>query len=129
MFGVKPEMIIKGGFICASRMGDANASIPTPQPVVYTKMFGAHGLAVKRCCATFTSKAAAENGIAEALGLERMVLPVSHCRTIGKSSMKFNDRTGSILVDPETYQVTVDGEEITCKSASVLPLAQRYFLF
>ena len=129
MFGVKPEMIIKGGFICASRMGDANASIPTPQPVVYTKMFGAHGLAVKRCCATFTSKAAAENGIAEALGLERMVLPVSHCRTIGKSSMKLNDRTGSILVDPETYQVTVDGEEITCKSASVLPLAQRYFLF
>ncbi len=129
MFGVKPEMIIKGGFICASRMGDANASIPTPQPVVYTKMFGAHGLAVKRCCATFTSKAAVQNGIAETLGLERMVLPVSGCRTIRKSSMKFNDRTGNIEVDPETYRVTVDGEEITCQAAQTLPLAQRYFLF
>lgn len=129
MFGVKPEMIIKGGFICASKMGDANASIPTPQPVVYTKMFGAHGLAVKRCCITFTSKAAAKSGIAEALGLERMVLPVSDCRNIGKSSMKFNDRTGSIVVDPETYRVTVDGEDITCEAADTLPLTQRYYLF
>lgn len=129
MFGVKPEMIIKGGFICASRMGDANASIPTPQPVIYTKMFGAYGLAVKRCCATFTSKAAVRNGIQEALGLQRMILPVSNCRNIGKSSMKFNDRTGKICVDPETYQVTVDGESITCESASSLSLAQRYYLF
>ena len=128
-FGVKPEMIIKGGFICASKMGDANASIPTPQPVVYTKMFGAHGLAVKRCCATFVSKAAAESNIGERLGLGRRILPVSDCRSIGKSDMKFNNNTGNIEVDPETYTVTVDGEKITCEPAGELSLAQRYFLF
>ncbi len=129
MFGVKPEMIIKGGFICASKMGDANASIPTPQPVVYTKMFGAYGLAVKHCCADFVSKVSAENGIAEKLGLERMILPVENCRNIGKKDMKFNDRTGEIKVDPETYTVTVDGEKITCDSAEELPLTQKYYLF
>ncbi len=129
MFGVKPEMIIKGGFICASKMGDANASIPTPQPVVYTKMFGADGLAVKRCCATFTSEAACSSGIADRLGLQRMILPVRNCRTIGKKDMRFNDRTGDIRVDPECYQVTVDGEKITCEHVSELPLAQKYYLF
>lgn len=128
-FGVKPEMIIKGGFICAAKMGDANASIPTPQPVVYTKMFGSHGLAVKRCCATFVSKAAADDNIGEKLGLERKVLPVSNCRGIGKSDMKFNSNTGNIEVHPETYTVTVDGKKITCEPADELPLAQRYFLF
>lgn len=129
MFGVKPEMIIKGGFICASKMGDANASIPTPQPVVYTKMFGAEGLAVKRCCATFVSKAAMENGIAEKLDLQRIVLPVKDCRSIGKKDMRFNDRTGDIKVDPENYRVTVDGEEIICEAAEKLPLTQKYYLF
>ncbi len=129
MFGAKPEMIIKGGFICASRMGDANASIPTPQPVVYTKMFGAAGLAVKRSCVTFTSKAAADGGIAERLGLARAVLPVSHCRDIGKKCMRFNDRTGDIRVDPETYRVTVDGEPVTCEAEEKLPLTQLYYLF
>lgn len=129
MFGVKPEMIIKGGFICASKMGDANASIPTPQPVVYTKMFGAEGLAVKRCCATFVSKAAMENGIAEKLDLQRIVLPVKNCRSIGKKDMRFNDRTGDIKVDPENYRVTVDGEEIICEAAEKLPLTQKYYLF
>lgn len=129
MFGVKPEMIIKGGFICASKMGDANASIPTPQPVVYTKMFGAEGLAVKRCCATFVSKAAMENGIAEKLDLQRIVLPVKNCRSIGKKDMRFNDRTGDIKVDPENYHVTVDGEEIICEAAEKLPLTQKYYLF
>lgn len=129
MFGVKPEMIIKGGFICASKMGDANASIPTPQPVVYTKMFGAEGLAVKRCCATFVSKAAMENGIAEKLDLHRIVLPVKDCRSIGKKDMRFNDRTGDIKVDPENYHVTVDGEEIICEAAENLPLTQKYYLF
>ncbi len=128
-FGVKPEMIVKGGFICASKMGDANASIPTPQPVVYTKMFGADGLAVKRCCATFVSRAAADGNIGEKLGLERKILPVSNCRKIGKSDMRFNDKTGNIEVDPETYTVTVDGEKIICEPAGELPLAQRYFLF
>lgn len=129
MFGVKPEMIIKGGFICASKMGDANASVPTPQPVVYTKMFGANGLAAKRCCATFVSKAAADDGIAERLSLQRMVLPVKNCRNIGKKDMRFNDRTGDIRVDPENYHVTVDGEEISCEAAEKLPLTQKYFLF
>ncbi|MDO4173166.1 MAG: urease subunit alpha [Eubacteriales bacterium] len=129
MFGVKPEMIIKGGFITASKMGDANASIPTPQPVVYTNMFGAHGLARKHTCITFVSKAAAENGIKERLGLDRTVLPVENCRKIGKKSMKFNDRTGDIQVDPETYSVTVDGEDITCEAAKELPLTQKYYLF
>lgn len=129
MFGAKPEMIIKGGFICASRMGDANASIPTPQPVIYTKMFGAEGLAKKRTCISFVSKAAADSGIAERLGLQKLVLPVKNCRDIGKKDMRFNDRTGDIKVDPETYSVTVDGESITCKAADSLPLTQRYFLF
>lgn len=129
MFGVKPEMIIKGGFICASKMGDANASIPTPQPVVYTKMFGANGLAVKRCCVTFVSKAAADDGIAERLSLQRIVLPVKKCRNIGKKDMRYNDRTGDIRVDPENYRVTVDGEEISCDAAEKLPLTQKYYLF
>lgn len=129
MFGVKPEMIIKGGFICASKMGDANASIPTPQPVVYTKMFGADGLAVKRCCATFTSAFAAGEGIKERLSLERMILPVKNCRNISKKDMRFNDVTGDIQVDPECYSVTVNGENITCKAADKLPLTQKYYLF
>ncbi|MGN1119230.1 MAG: urease subunit alpha [Oscillospiraceae bacterium] len=129
MFGVKPEMIIKGGFICASRMGDANASIPTPQPVVYTKMFGAHGLAVKRCCATFVSKAAKDNGIDKKLDLKRIILPVKNCRNIGKGDMRFNDVMGDIKVDPENYHVTVDGVEISCKAAEKLPLTQKYYLF
>lgn len=129
MFGVKPEMIIKGGFICASKMGDSNASIPTPQPVVYTKMFGGYGLAVKRCCADFVSKASLDHGIAQKLSLERMVLPVSNCRNIGKKDMKFNDIIADIQVDPETYTVTVDGEKIACDAAEVLPLTQKYYLF
>lgn len=129
MFGVKPEMIIKGGFICASKMGDANASIPTPQPVVYTKMFGAHGLAVKRSCISFVSAVAADKGIKERLGLERIVLPVKNCRNIGKKDMRYNDRTGDIKVDPENYRVTVDGEHITCEAAEKLPLTQKYYLF
>jgi urease subunit alpha len=129
MFGVKPEMIIKGGFITASKMGDANASIPTPQPVVYTNMFGAHGLARKHTCITFVSKSAAEAGIKEKLGLSRIVLGVENCRNIGKKDMKFNDRTGDIQVNPETYHVTVDGEDISCEAADKLPLTQRYYLF
>ena len=129
MFGVKPEMIIKGGFITASKMGDANASIPTPQPVVYTNMFGAHGLARKRTCITFVSKAAVDSGIKERLGISRIVVPVENCRNIGKKDMKFNDRTGDIKVDPETYHVSVDGEDITCEPAKELPLTQKYYLF
>ncbi|MGN0605521.1 MAG: urease subunit alpha [Oscillospiraceae bacterium] len=129
MFGVKPEMIIKGGFITAAKMGDANASIPTPQPVIYTKMFGGYGLAMKRCCASFVSGQAFSDGIAEKLSLQKMVLPVSNCRNIGKKDMKFNDTTGNIEVDSETYTVTVDGKKITCEAAKSLPLTQKYYLF
>jgi len=129
LFGAKPEMIIKGGFIIASKMGDANASIPTPQPVVYTKMFGASDLARKRTCITFVSGVAAKSGIARRLGLNRVVLPVKNCRKLSKADMRFNDRTGDIKVDPETYTVTVDGEKITCEPAKSLALARRYWLF
>lgn len=129
MFGVKPDMIIKGGFILASKMGDANASIPTPQPVVYTKMFGGHGLAKKRTCVTFVSKIAYENDIKGRLSLERQILPVHNCRNIGKKDMKNNDVIADIQVNPETYEVRVNGEKITCEPADKLSLAQRYYLF
>ncbi len=129
MFGVKPDMIIKGGFIIASKMGDANASIPTPQPVVYTKMFGGYGLARKRTCITFVSQAAIENGIKEKLSLQRQVLPVHDCRKIEKKDMKNNDVIADIQVNPENYEVRVDGELISCEAAEELPMAQRYFLF
>lgn len=129
MFGVKPDMIIKGGFIIASKMGDANASIPTPEPVVYTDMFGAYGLARANTCISFVSKAAYDDGIKERLGLKRQVLPVSHCRDIGKRDMKNNDVIADIDVNPENYEVRVDGELVTCEAADELALTQKYFLF
>ena len=129
LFGVKPEMIVKGGFIIASRMGDANASIPTPQPVVYTRMFGAYGLARKNTCITFVSEAAFHAGIKEKLSLQRQVLPVGNCRSIGKKNMKNNDVLADIQVNPENYDVRVNGEKISCEAAGELPLAQRYYLF
>lgn len=129
MFGVKPDMIIKGGFIIASKMGDANASIPTPEPVVYTDMFGAYGLARANTCISFVSKAAYDDGIKERLGLKRQVLPVSHCRDIGKRDMKNNDVIADIDVNPENYEVRVDGELITCEAAEELALTQKYFMF
>ncbi|MFI3312784.1 MAG: urease subunit alpha, partial [Eubacteriales bacterium] len=128
-FGVKPDIILKGGFICAAKMGDANASIPTPQPVIYRNMFGAHGLAKYTTCATFMSKAAIENGVPEKLGLKKMVLPVSGCRTVTKKDLIHNDKTPKIHVDPETYHVTVDGELIKSEAAQTLPLTQLYYLF
>jgi len=129
LFGAKPEMIIKGGYIIAAKMGDANASIPTPQPVIYRNMFGASDLARKRTCVTFVSGAAAKSGIGKRLGLDRIVLPVKNCRKLSKADMRFNDRTGDIKVDPETYTVTVDGKKITCDPAESLSLARRYWLF
>lgn len=129
MFGVKPYMIIKGGFIIASKMGDANASIPTPQPVIYTKMFGAYGLARSNSCITFVSKVAKENGIKERLGLKRRVEAVSDCRTIGKKDMRNNNIIAKIDVNPETYEVRVDGKIVTCKVAEELALTQKYYLF
>lgn len=129
MFGVKPELIIKNGFICASRMGDANASIPTPQPVIYKEMFGAKGQAVNQTAVTFVSQYAYEHGIKETLGLKRSILPVKNCRDIGKKDMIHNDRIAKLEVDPETYTVKVDGEEIHCEPMEELSMAQRYFLF
>ncbi|MGZ5248147.1 MAG: urease subunit alpha, partial [Flavitalea sp.] len=128
-FGVKPELIIKGGFIIAGRMGDPNASIPTPQPVIYRHMFGAFGKALQNTCYTFVSKASLENGVIEKYGLNKMVAAVKNCRNISKKDLIHNDQTPQIDVDPENYDVRVDGEIITCEPASVLPLAQRYFLF
>jgi len=129
MFGVKPEMIIKGGFIISSRMGDANASIPTPQPIIYKNMFGAFGKAKYGTCVTFVSKASMESGFIERIGLQKNVLPVQRCRNISKKDMVHNNATPKIEVDPETYEVKVDGEIITCEPLKVLPMAQRYFLF
>ena len=129
MFGVKPYMIIKGGFITAARMGDANASIPTPQPVVYTKMFGAIGQAKCSTCITFVSQAALLLGVKERLGLKRQVAAVKNCRNIGKKDMKNNDTIADIEVNPETYEVRVNGQKITCEAAKTLPLTQLYYLF
>jgi urease subunit alpha len=128
-FGVKPDIIIKGGFISWSVMGDANASIPTPQPVLYRPMFGSFGGATAATSLLFTSQAALEAGLPEQLGLKKIPVAVEHCRTIGKADMKHNDATPVIEVDPETYEVRADGALLTCEPADVLPLAQRYFLF
>jgi len=128
-FGIKPDMVIKGGMITASKMGDGNASIPTCEPVVYQHMFGAHGRAKYESCLTFVSKAAMANDVKEAYGLEKTVVPVSNCRHIGKSDMQFNNRAPEITVNPETYEVRVDGEKITSKAAEKLPLTQLYNLF
>jgi urease subunit alpha len=129
MFGAKPEMVIKGGMIIASRMGDPNASIPTPQPVIYRHMFGAAGKALFNTCATFVSQISLEKKIVQQYGLQKIILPVKNCRNIGKKDMVHNDATPHIEVNPENYQVKVDGFAITCEPMKVLPLAQRYFLF
>jgi urease subunit alpha len=128
-FGVKPDLVLKLGTIAAAQMGDPNASIPTPQPVHYRPMFGGFGKAMTASSITFVSKAAIEAGIAERLRLDRVVLPVEDCRTIGKKDMVLNDAMPVIEVDPETYEVRADGELLTCEPADVLPMAQRYFLF
>jgi urease subunit alpha len=128
-FGVKPEIVIKGGFIAWSVMGDANASIPTPQPVLYRPMFGAFGRATQTTSLTLVSQAALEREIPKQLGLEKTTVAVAHCRDIGKSDMIHNDATPNIEVDPETYEVRADGELLTCEPLQILPMAQRYFLF
>jgi urease subunit alpha len=128
-FGVKPEMIIKGGFIAWSVMGDANASIPTPQPVLYRPMFGSFGGATAATSLTFVSKAALEEEIPTKLGLKKTAVAAEKCRTIKKDDMIHNAAMPTIEVDPETYEVRADGELLTCEPAEVLPLAQRYFLF
>jgi urease subunit alpha len=128
-FGVKPEVIIKGGSIVAAQMGDPNASIPTPQPVHYRPMFGAFGKALTASSLVFVSKAALRGGLRRKLGVEKQFVAVEHTRDIGKKHMVHNAATPAIKVDPETYEVTADGELLTCAPADVLPMAQRYFLF
>jgi urease subunit alpha len=128
-FGVKPDLVIKGGSIAAAPMGDPNASIPTPQPVHYRPMFGAFGKALTASSVVFVSKAAAKGKLRERLGVEKAFVAVEHTRDISKKSMVHNGATPDITVDPETYEVTADGELLTCAPAEVLPMAQRYFLF
>jgi len=128
-FGVKPEMVVKGGFIAWAAMGDPNASIPTPQPVLYRPMFGALGRAVGSTALTFVSAAALADGVPQRLGLHRRAVAVSRCRGLGKRDMIHNDALPRIEVDPQTYQVRADGTLLTCEPARVLPMAQRYFLF
>lgn len=128
-FGVKPDMIVKGGMIAHSIMGDPNASIPTPQPVLYRPMFASFGQAVSGTSITFLSKAAYEAGIHKEIGLKKIVKTVSNIRNLTKKDMKLNGETPVIEVDPQTYEVTVDGDLITCEPAENLPMAQRYFLF
>jgi len=128
-FGVKPDMVIKLGTIAAAQMGDPNASIPTPQPVHYRPMFGAFGKSLTQSSVTFVSQASVNAGIAERLGVERTLLPVHNTRAVTKESMIHNSALPKIEVDPETYEVRADGELLTCEPATVLPMAQRYFLF
>lgn len=126
-FGVKPEMVLKGGMIAWAGMGDLNASIPTPQPVRYRPMFGA--FVPRASCVTFVSQAAFSGGVAATLGLAKPVVAVQNTRAVGKRDMVLNSALPHIQVDPETYRVTADGEALVCEPATELPMAQRYFLF
>jgi urease subunit alpha len=128
-FGVKPELVIKGGAIAWAQMGDANASIPTPQPQHMRPMFGNYGGAVGATTLTFVSQAAHQGGIGDRLGLTKQVVPVANTRQLSKRDMKLNDLLPTMEVDPETYAVRANGELLTCEPATVLPMAQRYFLF
>ncbi|MDO9461267.1 MAG: urease subunit alpha, partial [Alphaproteobacteria bacterium] len=128
-FGVKPDLVMKAGTITAALMGDPNASIPTPQPVYTRPMFGAFGRARTASRFSFLSQAAMSSGLAGQLGLQSEVLPVKNIRGIGKAQMIHNNALPKIEVDPETYEVRADGELLTCAPATVLPMAQRYFLF
>jgi len=128
-FGVKPELVLKGGFIAWAQMGDPNASIPTPQPVSMRPMFGAFGGAVGPTSLAFVSQHSLDRGVAPRYGLAKRLSAVRDCRRIGKRDMKLNDAMPRITVDPETYTVTADGEVLRSTPAHVLPLAQRYFLF
>jgi urease subunit alpha len=128
-FGAKPEMVIKGGVIAWSQMGDPNASIPTPQPVFMRPMFGSFGRAVGTCSLAFVSSACAQAGSAGQYQLTKRIEAVRNCRNIGKKQMRWNDALPTVTVDPETYEVRADGELLQCEPADVLPLAQRYSLF
>ena len=129
-FGAKPNLIIKGGYIAWAQMGDPNASIPTPQPVMMRPQWVARsGLAAAKCSAVFVSKASVDEGIVQGYGLEKLIYPVRKCRGLKKSDMKLNGNTPELKVDPETYVVTADGEPLKCAPLSKIPLAQKYFMF
>jgi len=128
-FGIKPEMVLKSGFIAQAQMGDPNASIPTPEPIISRPMFAAFGRAVASTCLTFVSAAALERDVPHQLGLQRRMVAVKGCRTVHKRDLKLNDALPQIEVDPETYMVTAEGERLTCEPIIVQPMAQRYFLF
>ena len=126
-FGSKPEIVIKGGQIAWAQMGDPNASIPTPEPVIMRPMWAAHKPGTT--CVAFVSKSCVDKGIAESYGLSKRVMPVQKCRGLTKLDMRHNDALPVITVDPETYQVTADGEKLECDPATSLPLTQVYQLF
>jgi urease subunit alpha len=128
-FGVKPEMILKGGFIAWANMGDPNASIPTPQPTLYRPQFAAHGSARRQTSLTFVSRAALELGSLNQLELKKRLVAVSNTRNITKRDLLWNNALPKIEVDPETYTVKADGRELRCDPAKTLPMSQRYFLF
>lgn len=128
-FGVKPKLILKGGMVVMAAMGDPNASIPTPQPVLIRPMFAAFGGSIAQTSAVFLSKAALERGVPQALGLQKLALPVSNTRGLQKKHMLLNDALPKLEIDPQTYEVRADGALLSCEPASVLPMAQRYFLF
>ena len=128
-FGVKPQLVLKGGFLVWAAMGDANASIPTPQPVLGRPMFGAFGRVPYTASCTFVSQSALEREVGSRLGLQKPTVAVKNCRDLDKSSMIHNNYLPQIKVNPETYEVLADGELLTCEPAEVLPMAQRYFLF
>jgi len=128
-FGVKPEVVLKSGMIAWANMGDPNASIPTPQPMMYRPQFAAFGKAIASTSVTFVSAISLETGSLDHLGLKKRLVPVKGCRDITKADLPFNSSQPKITVDPETYTVTADGEELRCEPLSVLPMAQRYFLF
>jgi urease subunit alpha len=129
MFGVKPELVLKGGAIAWAQMGDANASIPTPQPVHMQPMFGSFGGAIAATSLTFVSQAAIAAGIPKQIGLRKTAVAVANTRQLSKRNMKLNYALPQMEVDPETYEVRADGELLTCEPATILPMAQRYFLF
>lgn len=128
-FGVKPELVLKGGLIASANMGDPNASIPTPQPTFYRNQFAAHGRAKYSTSLTFVSQAALDSGLADRVKVSKKFTPIRNTRRISKRDMVLNDALPKIEVDPETYTVKADGRVLTCEPAKVLPLAQRYFLF
>jgi urease subunit alpha len=128
-FGVKPSLVMKGGFMAAAAMGDANASIPTPQPVHYRPMFGSYGGALAKTSITFVSQASLANGAAESYGLHKHLAAVKACRSVKKKDMVHNGYTPKMQIDAQTYEVRADGQLLTCEPATVLPMAQRYFLF